>query len=120
MAILRNQFKVILIHDDKDGDAYAYFREPTNEEWDKYQRDRFVIKTRGKKIVSNRNNDVKAKAQLFDKILEKVENLKDASGKEYTLEQCKKLIPDRMKAEAVFVIFEQEGAEEADGENQKN
>lgn len=118
MAVLRTEYKAILIQDEKDGDAIGYFKEPTNEQWNVYQKERFIIKTKGKKIVSNQSNDVTAKANLFDKIVVKVENLKDEHGKEMGMEQVKKLLPNRVKAEAIFTIFEQEGVEEiADGES---
>ena len=111
MAKLHTEYKVILIYDEVDGHGYCHLREPSSEEWNTYNKERFNIKKRGR---ITENNDIVAKVNLFNKICIKLENIKDQNDKEVS---DLSLIHPRLKAEAIFRKFEDKSEVDDDEKN---
>ena len=108
MAKLKTKHRVVFMED-----AVAVLREPSTEEWNEYNRERFKV-VRKRKIAEN--NEIKAKCNLFDKICEDIENLYDENDKEVKIDRIG-LIPAYEKQKIIFTKFEEDFIDE---DNTKN
>ena len=81
-------------------DGLIILREPTNKEWNDFEADRYPVGKRNRM----RDNSGAARADLFDKLVQKIENLEDGDGP-ITLE-TKDRIPARLKGQIIFDAFE--------------
>jgi len=91
-------------------DGKITLREPTNKEWNKYDGARFEFSKKGR---LKRDNQSAAKSELFDTLVESIDNIDDSLGAITTgdLER----IPARYKQRAIFLCFEDETADEDEG-----
>ena len=80
-------------------DGLIALREPTNREWNDFEAARYPLSRN--KI---KNHALEARADLFDKLVVRIENIEDDQGP-ITLE-TKERIPDRKKGAIVFQVFE--------------
>lgn len=108
MAKLIAKHKVIFL-----GDATATLREPTTEEWNEYNKERFKI-VRKKKVAEN--NEIKAKCNLFDKICLDIDNLYDENDQPVKVDRIH-LIPAYEKQKMIFSTFEEDDVTEDDAKN---
>ena len=102
MAKLKNELTAsVMLGDEK---VLLSFRAPTNEELNDFMAKRHEVSA-GKRNIKVRDNSLVARAEFFDKLLTKVENLEDSEGKPITPER-KELIPSTWKNDIVFRLFE--------------
>lgn len=89
------RFKIAL----PTGDAFLTLREPTNEELNSYQADKYDVpdKATAKDAMQHAKN---VQAAFFDLLLTKVEDLEDSEGP-VTLDR-KDAIPQAWKSEIIF------------------
>jgi len=80
-------------------DGLIVLRKPTNKEWNDFDAARYPVSRN--KI---KNHAIEARAELFDKLVVRIENLEDDQGP-ITLE-TKARIPDRHKGVIIFKAFE--------------
>ncbi|GEM_PF-6311144 len=81
-------------------DGLIELREPTNQEWNRFEAERYPI-GRNQKL---RNNATAARAALFDRLVLRIDNLEDGQGK-LGLDTLDR-IPERLKSDIVFKAFE--------------
>lgn len=98
MAKLTKEIKASLKLD--DGEAVLTLRQPTNQELNEFMAERYSYS--GKKM---RDNSYTARAEFFDLLLTKVENLEDSEGVPITAER-KELIPAHWKSNVIILQFE--------------
>ncbi len=91
-------------------DGLITLREPTNKEWNDFTASRYP--TKGRKT---KDKSTPARADLFDKVVTKIEKIEDDTGP-ITVE-TKERLPNRIKSSAIFQAFEDEDVEEAEGKN---
>jgi len=84
-----------------EDDGLVVFREPTNEEWNDFAAERYPVGRHAKM----KDNSSAARANLFDKLAVRFENLNDDAGPIGIDDKAR--IPMRFKAETIFNAFEQ-------------
>ena len=89
--------------------AVITMREPTNREWNTLNRDRVKVGRKGKVDTSK---SLKARCELFDKVVTRIENLADDDG-EITLETLER-IPARLKETWIIDTFESDIGDDLD------
>ena len=97
------------------GEGCITLREPTNEEWNKYDGSRFEFSKKGR---LKKNNQAAAKCALFDNLVVSITEIEDGKG-QITIDDLER-IPARYKQRAVFLCFEDETADDEDDELEKN
>jgi len=89
-------------------------REPTNEEWNKYDSSRFEFSKKGR---LKRDNQPAGKCELFDALVVNISGIEDDRG-EITPDDLDR-VPARYKQRAIFLCFEDESTEDVD-DTEKN
>ena len=93
-------------------DGSITLREPTNEEWNKYDGSRFEFSKKGR---FKKDNQSAARCDLFDRLMVSVDNIEDDRGGISTDDLDR--IPARYKQRAIFLCFEDESAEDDEEKN---
>jgi len=93
-----------------EADGKITLREPTNKEWNEYDGSRFEFSKKGR---LKRDNQSAAKSELFDTLVESIDNIEDSRGAIMTDDLGR--IPARYKQRAIFLCFEDETADEDEG-----
>ena len=80
-------------------DVNIYLRNPSNEEMNDFLSKRYDVSA-NKKGGKVKDNSLLARANFFDNLVSKIENLEDAEGKAITAER-KELIPSKWKNDII-------------------
>jgi len=96
------QHHIIEVGDGEEDPGYITLKEPSDEDWAKFMRDRYPVRRGGRQGPVD--NSFAMRVWLFDRLCVKVENLADADGP--IGEDWKERIPSRLKAEMIFKTFE--------------
>jgi len=80
-------------------DGLIVLREPTDQEWNEFEKARYQVRRNKFK-----DNASRARIDFFDKLVIRIEKIEDDQGP-ITLE-TKERIPNRKKAQIVFQAFE--------------